>query len=119
MSVTEPKGKLSNDLSMLNMICEIFQEVTNREQIYPACLPTQQRTLTEGVHSGWSKPIPETFLTNHAPGFLKVYGEFYKQNQYKMTAFEKCEDPNNKDPFGFDVQYPTDTYYPKGRCVVT
>ena len=104
---------------MLNMICEIFQEVTNREQIYPACLPTQQRTLTEGVHSGWSKPIPETFLTNHAPGFLKVYGEFYKQNQYKMTAFEKCEDPNNKDPFGFDVQYPTDTYYPKGRCVVT
>ena len=100
---------------MLNMICEIFQEMTNREQIYPACLPTQQRTLTKGVHSGWSKPIPETFLTNHAPDFLKVYDEFYKQTQYKMTAFEKCEDPNNQDLFGFNVTYPTDTYYPKGN----
>ena len=63
--------------------------------------------------------MPETFLTNHAPGFLKVYDEFYKQVQYKMTAFQKCEDPNNKDPFGFDVQYPTDTYYPRGMFAVT
>ena len=59
--------------------------------------------------------MPETFLTNHAPDFLKVYDEFYKQTQYKMTAFEKCEDPNNQDLFGFNVTYPTDTYYPKGN----
>ena len=58
--------------------------------------------------------MPKTFLENNAPGFLKVYDEYYKQVQYKMTAFEKCEDPNNVDPFGFEVLYPTDTYYPKG-----
>ena len=72
---------------MLDKIYENFQEVTSREQIYPACLPTQQRTSTEGVQSGWSKPMPKTFLSNHASGFLKVYDEFYKQVQYKMTAF--------------------------------
>ena len=92
--------------------------MTDREQIYPACLPTQKRTSTEGVHSGWSKPMPKTFLENNAPGFLKVYDEYYKQVQYKMTAFEKCEDPNNVDLFGFEVQYPTDTYYPKGKNVL-
>jgi len=58
--------------------------------------------------------MPKAFLENNAPGFLKVYDEYYKQVQYKMTAFEKCEDPNNVDPFGFEVLYPTDTYYPKG-----
>ena len=61
--------------------------------------------------------MPKTFLEKNAPGFLKVYDEYYKQVQYKMTAFEKCEDPNNVDLFGFEVQYPTDTYYPKGKNV--
>ena len=88
--------------------------MTNREQIYPACLPTQQRTSTEGIQSGWSKPMPETFLTNHASTYLKVYDEFYKQAQYKMSVFEKCEDPNDQDAFGFNITYPTNTYYPKG-----
>ena len=91
--------------------------MTNREQIYPACLPTQKRTSTEGIQSGWSKPIPEKFLKNHAATYLNenVYSDFYKQIQYRMEVFEKCEDPNNLDAFGSAVQYPTDTYYPPGN----
>ena len=58
--------------------------------------------------------MPETFLTNHASAYLKVYDEFYKQAQYKMSVFEKCEDPNDQDAFGFNITYPTNTYYPKG-----
>merc|ERR1719229_658999 len=31
-----------------------------------------------------------------------------------MDIFEKCEDPNNVDEFGIEVEYPTNTYYPPG-----
>ena len=93
-----------------------LQDATESNQIYPACLPTQKRTSTEGIQSGWSKPIPEKFLKNHAATYLNenVYSDFYKQIQYRMEVFEKCEDPNNLDAFGSAVQYPTDTYYPPG-----
>ena len=94
---------------------KLLQEVTNKEKIFPACLPTQQRTSTEGFQSGWSKPMPERYLQNHAPAFLDIYDKFYKQTQYKMDIFEKCEDPNNVDEFGIEVEYPTNTYYPPGK----
>ena len=109
------------------------QEVTTKHQLYPACLPLQPRTSNEAIHSGWSKQIPYQFLEKNAPGFAKIYDEFFKQQvrlecetyyaklfylvilqQYKMDVMEKCEDPNNYDPFGFNVTYPTNPYFPPG-----
>ena len=111
---------LQNDVAIFKVDeGPLSQEVTNSNKIYPACLPTQKRTLTEGIQSGWSKPIPEKFLKNHAATYSNenVYNNFYKQIQYRMEVFDKCEDPNNLDPFGSAVQYPTDTYYPPGSIL--
>ena len=65
------------------------QDVTAKHQLYPACLPLQQRTLNEGIHSGWSKEVPFQFLENNAPAFTKIYGEFFKQ-QVRLEC-ETCE----------------------------
>ena len=103
--------------------------MTTKHQLYPACLPLQQRTSNEAIHSGWSKELPYQFLENNAPSFTKVYGEFFKQQvglkletfnaklfnivilqQYKMDIMAKCEDQNN----GLNVTYPTNPYFPPG-----
>ena len=96
----------------------VIKETTTKYRIYPACLPLQQRTATEGVHSGWSSPIPFHILTEYAPGFTKVYRDFFKQIHYKMNIQEQCRD-TNLIPFLADsfipAEYLTDTYYPPGR----
>ena len=94
-----------------------MQDATDRAKIYPACLPTLPRSSTEGVHSGWAKPIPRPFLEKYAPDHLKVFGDFYKQTQFKMNVHEKCEDPK-VDSFGFPLHPPTNTFYPSGKTIV-
>ena len=121
--------------------------MTEREQIYPACLPTKERSETVdcandghqcsvAVNSGWSKPLPTTFLQNHAQNFLDGYDDFYKQYQYKMEVWKKCnQDENTKiarpdkdfqfnygiefpGPYRpYDVEYRTNTYYPQGKGI--
>ena len=122
--------------------------MTEREQIYPACLPTKERSETVdcandghqcsvAVNSGWSKPLPTTFLQNHASNFLDGYDDFYKQYQFQMEVWKKCnQDENTKiaRPMGntfvtnyditfpdqyrpYDVGYPTNTYYPQGKGI--
>ena len=111
--------------------------MTEKEQIYPACLPTKQRSETvncnnpdhrcaEAVNSGWSKPIPPIFLQNHAPNFLDSYEDFYKQYQYQMEVWKKCNQyenigrarpsADNNAPYRtYAVNNPTNTYYPQGK----
>ena len=87
--------------------------MTNRNRLYPACLPLQQRTSETGYQSGWSAPIPYHILKKYSPGLLRVYSDFFKQNHYRMNVSQRCEDPKtniNGDQF----QFPTNTYYPPG-----
>ena len=94
-----------------------MQEATDRAKMYPACLPTRPRSSKEGLHSGWAKPIPRPFLEKYAPGYLKVFGDFYKQTQFKMDVHEKCADPK-VNSFGFPLNPPTNTFYPSGKAIV-
>ena len=114
-----------------------MQAVTDQQKIYPACLPTKQRSSTEtcsnerdqcakAFNSGWSKPLPRKFLENHASNFLNGYSDFYKQYQYQMEVWNKCNQDENviyERPFGdvnaalvaTNITYPTETYYPPGE----
>lgn len=83
--------------------------------IFPACLPLKQRTSRIGFHSGWSDPVPFHILMKYAPGFTKVFRDFFKQVHYRMDILEKCEDANKLAISGGDVEFPTNTYYPPGK----
>ena len=77
----------------------------------------------KAFNSGWSNPIRKKFLTSHAPNFLNDYGDFYKQYQYQMEVWEKCNQDENvayvDDGFGNVfvemAAYFTETYYPPGK----
>ena len=83
--------------------------------MYPACLPLKTRVNRFGYHSGWSSPIPFHILTQFAPGFTKVYRDFFKQVHYKMDISERCQDSNKLAVTAAEALYPTDTYYPPGK----
>merc|ERR1711902_18700 len=42
---------------------------------------------------------------------MGIYGEFFKQQQFKMDIFENCQDPYN-NLFEDSDQFPTNPYYP-------
>ena len=87
--------------------------MTNRNRLYPVCLPLQQRTSETGYQSGWSAPIPYHILEKYSPGLLTIYSDFFKQNQYRMNVSPRCKDSDinvNGDP----IEFPTNTYYPPG-----
>ena len=83
--------------------------------IFPACLPLQKRTENIGIHSGWSSPIPFYILSQFAPGFTKIYRDFFKQAHYKMDIMDRCSDANALSVTGEPAQFPTNTYYPPGK----
>ena len=84
-------------------------------KIYPACLPLGNSISKTGFHSGWSSAIPKHILKKYAPGFAKLYGEFFKQVHYKMEILEQCEDDNFfTKVYEEPVIFPTNTYYPPG-----
>ena len=85
-------------------------------RIYPACLPIKQRTSNVGVHSGWSSPIPFHILSNYAPGYTRIYRDFFKQLQTKMDISDRCED-GNKLRSGKDAMFPSNTFYPPGKLL--
>ena len=105
---------LANDIAVFKVNDKMLSKFHQIWKIYPACLPTGKRSSTEGFHSGWSSPIPFNILRKYAPGFTKVYRDFFKQIHYKMEIFERCADDNyfigSPDP----VFSPTDTFYPPG-----
>ena len=82
-------------------------------QIFPACLPPKDRsTPRSGVHSGWTKPPPVSFLEKFASGFLPYYTDFFKQWHYSMNILERCMDPTFTHAFGKEIDFPSETYYP-------
>ena len=112
---TNSSAYLENDIAIFK-VNESFISRLDFDiwQIYPACLPVGRRTSNTGVHSGWSSAIPLHILKKYAPGFAKVYGEFFKQVHYKMDILDQCEDDNVFSKIGEKVQFPTNTYYPPG-----
>ena len=84
-------------------------------KIYPACLPTRGKGHLEfGVHSGWTKPLPVSFIERFGRGYNQTYGDFFKQWHYKMRIQESCADPVKTQAFGAAIDHPTKTYYPPG-----
>ena len=61
--------------------------MTAKHQLYPACLPLQQRASNEAFHSGWAKEVPYQFLEKNAPSFTKIYGEFFKQQVTNQRTY--------------------------------
>ena len=78
------------------------------------CLPLQERMDSSGIHSGWSSPIPFHILSQQAPEYTTFYREFFKQAQYEMDIFARCEGANSLMVTGAPAQFPTNTYYPPG-----
>ena len=107
--VTNGNGAIINQFYI-----SFFKATTMQYGIYPACLPIKQRTSTFGVHSGWSSPIPFHLLWQYAPGFTKVYRDFFKQIHYKMEVQDQCQDANKLAVTMEDATFPTNTYYPPG-----
>ena len=107
------------DIAVFKVDDSGFQD-SREHKIYPACLPPKDRSHPEfGIHSGWSKPPPRSFLEQYGSGYLQSYEDFFKQWHYKMRIQEKCRDPVKTQAFGQDVKYPSDSYYPPATvCAV-
>jgi len=114
-SVNKLSGYLQNDIAIFKVdIGSLPKSTTMMLGIFPACLPFQQRRTNIGIHSGWSSPVPFHILTQYAPGFTKIYREFFNQAQYKMEIMDRCKDANLLTTFGTPAEFPTNTYYPPG-----
>merc|ERR1719153_128948 len=88
----------------------------NRYEVWPACLPPAGQGSTRartGIHTGWSKPPPLSFVESVAPGYAGLYDNFYKQWHYKMDILETCEDPKDS-PLCASLKYPSNSSYPPG-----
>ena len=95
-----------------------FEEKSELHKIYPACLPTQAMTATNGIHSGWSTPPPRDYVESFVPAYLEVYHHFSKQWHYNMDIVT-CRDPLDNFWSGVPLNYPTDSYYPPGTICAT
>ena len=92
-----------------------YQDITTERRLYPACIhQTGKKLSRDGIHSGWSRPVPFHILSEYAPGFTKVYRNFFKQIQYKMEILEQCRDENSFTLSTDPVLFETNTYYPPG-----
>ena len=97
---SEGAGPLDgNDLAIYKVDDTPIKDRMDYIQLYPACLPTSEKSpatlnlsKTFGIHSGWSHPPPLKFIQSKAAGYLKFYGDFYKQWHYKMEIMNKCSD---------------------------
>ena len=113
-----PSGHQS-DIATLHVSDDNFEQQSRTHNITPACLPTQPLSdTTAAVHSGWSTPPPLEYVTNNAPQYLEVWGEFFKQWHYSMNL-TKCEDPQTYWQSEEALNYPTNSFYPPGTvCAV-
>ena len=100
--------------------------MSRTNNIYPACLPSNNHLNTATLHSGWSKPPPLNFVEAVGVGYAEVIGEFSKQWHYLMKI-TKCEDPKtytDQENWGpiytlNTLNYPANSYYPPGTvCAV-
>ena len=74
-----------NDIAVFQVDDTAIQNnVANVLKLWPTCLPSSAVERPEtGIHTGWSKPPPRTFIESQAPAFLGVYDDFFKQWHYK------------------------------------
>ena len=76
---------------------------------------TQQLLFTQ---AGQHLPHWNMYITNNAPEYLEVWGEFFKQWHYSMNL-TKCEDPQTYWQSEEALNYPTNSFYPPGTvCAV-
>ena len=107
---------VTNDIAAIIVDDDVYQHLFERNQIYPACLPTSRRKSSFGspsVHSGWSTPPSLQFLFEFAPPYVAFYEDFIKQWHYQMVISE-CRDPLINPILGTNLTFPTNTYYPPG-----
>ena len=109
---------VANDLATIHVSDDNFEAQSRTHNINPICLPSNNRSITRAVHSGWSKPPPLDYVTTHVPWYLEVFGEFSKQWHYSMQI-RKCKDPQTHYRTGAPMKYPSNSYYPPGTvCAV-
>ena len=88
---------------------------TDTIELWPACLPPQTNEKPRtGIHTGWSKPPPYSFVQSLALGYALEYQDFYKQWHYKMDILETCEDPQDSVLCSGPLLYPSNSSYPPG-----
>ena len=71
------------------------------------------RSLTTGVHAGWSKPPPREFMEENLSNYLPFYEDFSKLWHHAMKI-TYCRDPLTEVWSGVPFKYPTNSYYPPG-----
>jgi len=104
-----------SDLAVFKVNDENLKNAIDNDcKVWPACLPPERRGSTRaGIHTGWSKPPPMSFVQSVAPGYAGLYDNFYKQWHYKMDILETCEDPTDS-PLCAPLKHPSNTSYPPG-----
>jgi len=85
-----------------------------KQGLNPACLPSNTIPSSSGIHAGWSKPPPISYINNHAKEYAEFYDDFFKQWHYKMDILDKCEDPIVTAISGAALQFPSNSSYPAG-----
>ena len=104
-----------NDIAAIIVEDDVYQDIFERNQIYPACLPLGQTSSfgIPAVHSGWSTPPSLKFLFEFAPPYVAVNEDFIKQWHYWMEISE-CRDPLIDAVLGGNLTFPSSTFYPPG-----
>jgi len=88
------------------------QRTATARKLNPACLPTNDKQPSSGIHAGWSKPPPRSYIKTHASEYEQFYEDFFKQWHYKMDILDKCEDPKKNSITGEALQFPSNSSYP-------
>ena len=109
---------VASDIAVIMVKDENFESLSAIHKIYPACLPTQQLTSTEAIHSGWSTPPPLDFVRKNVTLYEQYYQEFSKQWHHPMDIIT-CVDPEKEFFFGAPFKNPTNSYYPPGTICAT
>jgi len=105
---------VENDVAVIFVNDEILKNLTVSNKINPACLPSAKTYPTnnkEAVHSGWSYPPSESYVSKYAEAYSPLLRDFLKQWHYSMVLTE-CRDPRKiNNQFH---EFRSDTYYPPG-----
>ena len=111
---------VENDIALLKVDDEKLRDPEVGSKIKPACLP---KGLSEGdsaIHSGWSYPPSQEYLTQYASGYTPYARDFQRQWHYSFSIVE-CRDPfqDPKNIYPFRPRNLTDTFYPPGTVCIS
>ena len=75
---------VSNDIAVIIVDNTVLDSsVTSSNNLYPSCLPEPVINGEAAIHSGWSTPPSEDYISNYAPPYNTYYQDFFKQWHFR------------------------------------